>query len=353
MERSAETAADLKADPQRGNAELLLSPIGELEKLVWQRYACSGCRACISICPAGALEYDIGQNHPHQILPCVDCRACLEVCPRLLANVRHLLSSQILGNYMVIMNARSKMDYARAQNGGATTALLTAALDEDLIDCALVMGLDPWSHEPYPRIVHDSKDLKKCAGSRYSSNAILEPMKDSIKNAKNIALVGTPCSVQAIGLMRESSNEFAARFAQRVRFVIGLFCFEAYEGTLIPEISRLLGTQPWYLHKMNIGEGKISVKLRDGSHRSISLRDLAEHVKPGCKGCEDFTAKLSDISIGSTGSAPGMSTVILRTPEGKGLFDIANEMGFLEVADGVDIEAIEKTGRLKLKKDGI
>ncbi|HOO53861.1 MAG TPA: Coenzyme F420 hydrogenase/dehydrogenase, beta subunit C-terminal domain [Methanothrix sp.] len=353
MERSAESTADLDAHPQQGNAEPLLSPVGELEKDVWERNACSGCRACISICPVGALEYEIGRNHPYQILPCVDCRACLEVCPRLPANGQNALSSQILGHYIAIMNARSKTDYARTQTGGAATALLAAALDEDLIDCALVMGLDPWSQEPYPRIVHDSKDLKKCAGSKYTSNAILEPIKDIMKSAKNIALIGTPCSVQAVGLMRESTNEFAARVAQRVRFVIGLFCFEAYDDSLIPEVSRLIGIQPWYLHKMNISEGKMSIKLRDGNHRSISLRALAEHVKPGCKACEDFTAKLSDISIGSTGSAPGMSTVIVRTPEGKGLFDIANEMGFLEVADGVDIEAIEKTGRLKLKKSGI
>ena len=97
----------------------------------------------------------------------------------------------------------------------------------------------------------------------------------------------------------------------------------------------------------------MSIKLRDGSHKIIPLQDLAEHVKPGCKACADFTAKLSDISVGSIGSAPDMSTVIVRTEEGMGLFNIAEEKGFLEIADAVNIEAINKVGKLKLTKNGV
>ena len=97
----------------------------------------------------------------------------------------------------------------------------------------------------------------------------------------------------------------------------------------------------------------MSIKLRDGSHKIIPLQDLAEHVKPGCKACADFTAVLSDISVGSIGSAPDMSTVIVRTKVGMGLFNIAEEKGLLEVTDEVNVEAINKVGKLKIKKNGI
>lgn len=344
----------LKIDgiPEEDAVEPLVLPVQELEKAVWEKDTCSSCRGCISICPAGTLDYDHERNRPYQVTSCVDCKACLEVCPRIPANNQNIISSQILGPYIAIKNAKSKMNSIRSQKGGATTALLTAALEEELVDSALVMGLDPWTQEPYPRIVYDAKDLEKCSGSKYTSNAILEPLKDIIKDVKNIALVGTPCSVDAIGLIRGSSNEFALRAAKKVRFLLGLFCFEAYNKSLIPEVSGLIGIPPWRFSNMNISDGKMTIKLRDGSLRSIPLRDLAEYVKPGCKACADFTAKLSDISIGSIGSAADMSTVIVRTAEGMGLFDIAEEMGFLEVADGVNTEAIEKAGKLKLAKNG-
>ncbi|OPY53140.1 MAG: Coenzyme F420 hydrogenase subunit beta [Methanosaeta sp. PtaU1.Bin112] len=77
---------------------------------------------------------------------------------------------------------------------------------------------------------------------------------------------------------------------------------------------------------------------------------LAVLMLPGCRNCTDFTAMQSYISIGGVGSAPGMSSVIVRTEKGLGLFRIAEEMGFIEAWDGVNIEAIERLCRLKMKR---
>lgn len=60
----------------------------------------------------------------------------------------------------------------------------------------------------------------------------------------------------------------------------------------------------------------MTVALRDRSAKRIPLQELASHVRPGCRACADFTAKQSDISVGGVGSAPGMSSVVVRTPEG-------------------------------------
>jgi len=218
------------------------------------------------------------------------------------------------------------------------------------VDCALVMGVDRWTQKAQPRIVCDATGVIKCAGSKYTSNAILEAIKDS--KAKNIALVGTPCTIQTVGLLRRSSNEYAIKLIQKVRFLIGLFCFEAFDDSLISEITRRLGVPSWRIDKMVAAEGEMVVTLRDGDQKTIPLAELGTHVKPGCKNCDDFTAKLSDISIGSIGSAPGMSTSIIRTHEGIGLFKIAEEMGFIEAWDSVNIKAIEKVGKIKLKGNG-
>lgn len=338
---------------ENGISEPVLLPYQVLEESVWNRNICSGCRACIAVRFADTLAFDLNLGRPYQALPCVDCKACLDACPRLPANEKSIGSIEnILGPYIDIYNIRSRASSNRFQNGGAVTALLEAVLEEELVDCVLVMGMDRWAQKPQPRIVYDAKELERCAGSKYTSNAVLEAIKDLIKDPKirNIALVGTPCTIQAVGLLRRSSNEYALKPAHKVRFLIGLFCFEAFDDSLIYEISRRLDLPPWRIDKMRADQGKLFITLRDGCVKTLPLSDLMECVKPGCKACMDFSAKLSDLSVGGIGSAPGMSTVIVRTPEGMGLFKIAEEMGFIEVWKGVDEKAIEKAGEIKIKR---
>ncbi|MDD2755525.1 MAG: Coenzyme F420 hydrogenase/dehydrogenase, beta subunit C-terminal domain [Methanothrix sp.] len=332
-----------------------LQPYQELEEKVWQKAICAGCRGCIAVCLADTLAYDYELNKPCEVNPCIECKACLDACPRLPANVERMVSSDVIGPYLDIKNVRSEKANERFQNGGAVIALLTAALEEELVDCALVMGLDRWTQKSYPHVVYDTFKLNKSAGSKYTSNAVLESIKELVKDpkVKNIALVGTPCTVQSVGLLRKSSNEYAVKLVQKVRFLIGLFCFEAFSDNVIPGITKRIGVSPWRIDKMSAGEGQMTVTLRDQSIKSIPLAELDEYVKPGCRACTDFTAKLSDISVGGVGSAPGMSSVITRTPEGMGLFNIAEEMGLLKVSDGVNVEAIKKVGGQKIRRNRI
>lgn len=329
-------------------------PYQDLEEKVWVKDLCAGCRACIAVCPSNTLAYDEKAKKPYQYTPCVDCKACLDACPRMPANSEKLFSADILGPYLEVKSVKAKMANTRAQNGGAVTALLTTALDEELVDCALVMGADRWMWKAHPKAVFRPEDLKNTAGSKYTSNDVLESLKDYVKDpkVKNIAIVGTPCTLQAIGLLRQSSNEYAVKLAQKLRFVLGLFCFESFDDSLMPEVTKRLAVPSWRIEKMNAGEGKLTVTLRGGEIKTLPLSSLTQHVKPGCKICADFTSKCSDISIGSVGSGQGKSTIVVRTPEGKGLFDIAVEMGLLEVSGDADLNAIDKVGKLKLKRNG-
>jgi coenzyme F420-reducing hydrogenase beta subunit len=51
------------------------------------------------------------------------------------------------------------------------------------------------------------------------------------------------------------------------------------------------------------------------------VRDLHKAVEKGCVYCDDFTAKLADISVGSVGSPDGYSTVIVHSDAGKKLLE--------------------------------
>ncbi len=327
-------------------------PIKELEQAVWKKDLCAGCRGCIAVCPANALAYDTKMARPYQITPCIDCKACLEACPR--ANSEKL-QSDVLGPYVEMKSAKAKAVNGRYQNGGVVTALLKAALQEELVDCAVVMGMDRWDHHAYPLIIKDVGGLERAAGSKYTSNGILEAMRMIIKDesVRSAAIVGTPCAVQAIGLMRKSSNEYAERLARKARFLIGLFCFESFDGSLITEISRQMGVPSWRIAGMNAARGRLEVTLRNGETRALPLSGLKGLVRPGCFKCNDFTSRLADISVGGVGGLQGSSAVIVRTPEGEGLLEIAMESGLIEETGGVDVAEIEKVGRLKQKKNGL
>lgn len=39
-------------------SETMLLPYQELEKEVWLKNICAGCRGCITVCPTDALTYD-------------------------------------------------------------------------------------------------------------------------------------------------------------------------------------------------------------------------------------------------------------------------------------------------------
>ena len=331
-----------------------LLPFQELEQKVWNTEMCAGCRGCITVCPANTLAYDLKLARPYQITPCVDCKACLDACPRTPANMDKLPSADIIGPCLDVKNAKALAPSTRYQNGGVVTALLKAALEEELIDHAIVMGSDRWAQKAYARIIDDPADLNRSAGSKYTSNDILEVMRSVMKDdsVNNVALVGTPCTVQAVGLLRKSSNEYAPKLTQKIRFLVGLFCYESFNDSLISEVSSRIGVPSWRIVKMNAGEGKLAVTLRSGGEKQLPLSSLTQFVKPGCRKCNDFTSKLSDVSVGSVGSAPGASVVITRTAEGAGLFEIAKELGLIETSDGVNVQAIEKIGKLKLKRNG-
>ncbi len=331
-----------------------LLPFQELEQKVWTKEMCAGCRGCITVCPANTLAYDLKLARPYQITPCIDCKACLDACPRTPANMEKLPPADIIGPYLDIKNVKAKVNDPLRQNGGAATALLKAALEEGLIDRAVVMGADRWAQKAYARIIDNPEDLAITAGSKYTSNDVLEMMRDIMKDpgVKNVALVGTPCTMQSVGLLRRSANEYSAKLTGKIRFLVGLFCFEAFDDSLIPAVTGSLGIPSWRIAKMNAGEGKLAVTLRNGDTKSLPLSSLSGSVKPGCHKCNDFTAKLSDISVGSVGSAPGSSVVVTRTPEGAGLLEIAQELGLVDVSGGVNIEAIDKIGKLKLKRNG-
>ena len=328
----------------------------DLNTEVWEMGTCSGCGGCVAVCPADALYFidEPGINHPTSSGYCkmatdsVPCGACYDVCPRTREQKK-----ETLGSYRRLLRAQSTERAAHQQNGGAVTAILTAAMQAGLIDGVVTVTEDRWSHKPRSILITSAGDLIEHAGSRYNwSVPVLRSLKTAIidKKLTRIAIVGTPCVVQAARAMKNSHNDLLIPFGRSVRLIIGLFCTESFDyHTLMEDILKGSGLAPQQVAKMDV-KGKLELSLTDGSTSSLSLEEIAKAVRQGCHSCADFSALDADIAAGSVGTPAGYTTLIVRTQEGDGFVDHAVQSGSLTITSDVETPIIEKLAVAKQKR---
>ena len=330
----------------------------DLEREVWDTSRCSGCGACVAVCPADSLSFDEGEMvvSPRSNAYCkqatdgVNCGACYSVCPRTGDQ-----PADALGTYLELMTAKSTFEVPNKQSGGAVTAILANALDEGLIDAIVTVTEDRWTLKPSSVIITKTDVLIQQAGSRYSWWV---PLLAALKYAvvehkyKRIAVIGVPCAVQAVARMRESDNDLIKPYGKAIRLVIGLFCTETfdYNALILGKLKTHYKLEPHEIKKLNV-KGKLEVLKQDGSTMILPLAELETCIRQGCHFCTDLTAVLSDISAGAIGSPPGSTTLIVRTPVGKGFVDRTVQNRKLDVGTGVDTATIEKLALKKIKKN--
>jgi len=330
----------------------------DLKSEVWDPGRCSGCGACIAVCPADALFFEEGDmvtspksnGYCKQVTDGVLCGACYEVCPR-----EGDQPSDTLGEYLNLIAAKAAFDVPRRQTGGAVTAILTNALDEGLIDAVVTVTEDRWTQKPRSVVITKSEVLIHEAGSRYSWWVpLLSSLKCAVidKKYRRIAIVGVPCVVQAIARMRASNHDLIKPYATSIRLIIGLFCTETFDYTslVLGKLKSEKKIDPAQIKKMDV-RGKLEILMQNGEKASLSLKELESCVRKGCHICTDLTSLLSDISAGSVGSPAGSTTLIIRTQTGSSFVDNAAQNNKLIITGGVDKGEIEKLARTKIEKN--
>jgi coenzyme F420 hydrogenase subunit beta len=325
-----------------------------LKEKVWDAGICSGCGGCVAVCPADALFFieDEGITHPVSSGYCkmetdsVLCGACYDACPRILDQ-----KTETLGSYQKLVSARATTKIEYQQSGGAVTAILMAALQSGRIDGVVTVTEDRWNHKPRSILVTNAGELIEHAGSRYNwSVPVLRSLKMAVieKKLNKIAIVGTPCVVQASRAMKNSTNDLLKPFGRSIRLIIGLFCTESFDyHTLMEEIlTEQYQISPGHISRMDV-KGKLELTLDDGTTKTLPLKEAARAVRQGCHSCTDFSAREADISAGSVGTPEGSTTLIVRTDVGAGFVHHAVKIGILSVSGEVDTTIIEKLASAK------
>lgn len=345
----------------------------ELKKLVIDQGICSGCSTCAAFCERIALDED-GQaclaegaecNINIGAIQCSDEGTCYDVCPMVSFSKPELekeffgevRKDSDLGYYRKIVAARSKKKdiLKNAQDGGAVTSILAAALEAKLIDANVVTSRsDEW--DTSADLATKKEDLIAGAGTKYVRAPTTMKFGQSIRDARRIALVGTGCqtlgATRALTSLLKDTIEKTKESETPLDFtLIGLFCFENFPyGCIKDALEREFDVKIGDIVKTDITRGKFIITKKDGTTDKKPVKTFDECVPEACNLCTNFTSEFSDISVGSVGTDDGWSTVIVRTEKGEKLLENAVKLGYLETKDEVNLEAVKKNRSIKQMK---
>ncbi len=308
-----------------------------LEKDVVAAGKCVGCGTCVVVCPFACLEYVEGK--PKLVKECKACGICAGACPRYewewgkaenFVFGRERGSEEKFGVYrkMLVAKAKDEEILKVCQDGGVATALVAFALERGLIDGAVLSGKSQEKpFYPVPKLAATREEVLECAGTKYSYSPNILSLADAIKQKKaSLAFVGTPCQIHAVRKMQMAGLK---KYVAPLKFLIGLMCSESftYEGLMETHLKQNLGVNLHEIEKMNI-KGRMLVTTRS-EVKAVPLKEIKQYVRNSCRGCDDFSSELADISLGGLG-LNGWTFVIVRTEKGEELFEAAQKAGVLE-----------------------
>ncbi|HKH87705.1 MAG TPA: Coenzyme F420 hydrogenase/dehydrogenase, beta subunit C-terminal domain [Acidimicrobiales bacterium] len=373
----------------------------ELAAAVIDADRCVQCGACVAACPTDSIGLG-SDDLPKLVKMCTGCSLCWDFCPR--GGLRYESTwmpaetpaspfgaaaatagasaataggradaattpvddwritgadpAPGLGRVVETIGARvsptSRLTALHAQDGGVVTAILLASLAAGEIDGAVVAREDPdqpWKGVPY--LATTSAEIRAASGSFYNQTMALSRLDlaaAGLAPDARIAVVGTPCEIQGIRALQAREWRRGSSRVDAVALTIALLCTKSfdYRKLMVGELSEKRGLSLGDIGKVDVIHGRMIVEDRTGSTLvDEPVKDFHGAALKGCDECADFLGRGADLSIGSVGSAPGYSSVIVRTEAGARAFAAVRDE--FELSELESPEALERLDRLDKK----
>ncbi len=315
---------------------------GRLRKDIIKPGICAACGACAASCPSIIMD---GEK-PKLIGPCTACGICYNQCPRTITT-----ENGLIGRIRHPYAARSAIKEIRGQDGGVVTALLAYALEEGLIDCAIVTVKsrdEPW--RPVPIIATTADELIESAGSIYTHSMTIQALMNAVQQGmRSIAFVGPSCNIDAVYKIYKSPYGLLHMFMRANILPLGLFCMDTFSHEGMEEFVASNHLKLEDIESMKIRWGKIEL-VKDGETIIYDLGELDQYRSSSCKYCTDLTAENAAISFGGVGAPDGWTTVFTRTGRGYEIFNEAVEAGYIESRDLEEKEMARVLNLARMKK---
>ncbi|MGC8940129.1 MAG: Coenzyme F420 hydrogenase/dehydrogenase, beta subunit C-terminal domain [Candidatus Bathyarchaeia archaeon] len=320
-----------------------LIAFNDLKQLVIDSDFCTACGACEAACPIHAIKVT---DKPERLYDCSEhldtCPICYNICPhtsallyetlRFVADAPH--RREALGYYRKILLAQATNPTIReaTKSGGVVNALLNFAINQKIIDSAIVSKVSPsLSVKVKPLIGLVPDDALSAVDSKIIPCAVAEAFGRAVfEHGKvHIAFVGVPCHVLAIRKLEAWQH----KLIESLELTIGLFCLWTFSlGRLLEYLLQEHDVAANEIMNVDL-EGEKYIVTTENRTLQIPLAEVKPHIMNRCKTCTDFTSELADLSIGGATPLKDWSIIIVRTKKGEELLNLAVEKGILMVRE--------------------
>lgn len=275
------------------------------------------------------------------------------------------------------VGAVAEGDYrARGSSGGVASWVLAELLRRGWVDgVAHVAPVE----EPAPggvlfryRISRTVDEVRAGAKSRYYPVELSGVLEEIREVPGRYAVVGVPCFVKAIQLLRRADP----LLRDRVRFILGLFCGHMKSARFAESLAWQLGADPAEVREVDFrlkdparpaNIYTAALTLRDGRTLCKDWWFLADgdwgagfFMNGACNACDDVVAELADLSVGDAWVEPyerdgrGTSVVVARSALAARLVEEGRREGRLEL-EPVDADFVARTqaAGLRHRREGL
>jgi coenzyme F420-reducing hydrogenase beta subunit len=364
------------ADPISVGRERAVAPV----EIVKARL-CIGCGACIGLAPRGsaAMALDChGQlkPHGHEWLH-ASTPEFARLCPfsPLARNETELAEARfpetaiedpLIGRYVAAyVGHAAESDIREAgSSGGMATWTARELLRRGLVDAVIHVAELPATEPGAPlfgyRISRTEHEVRLGGKSRYYPVELSSALDGMRAIPGRYAVIGIPCFVKAIHLVRSEDPVLS----ERIAFTLGLFCGHMKSARMVESFAWQMGaeaesiaridyrskdpTRPanWYRAQLTLASGE--VRAEDWWHFADGDWGAGFFQNPACNFCDDVVAETADISFGDAWVEPyssdgrGTNVVIVRAPALDALLRAARDDGRIAL-DPVDGAFVAKT----------
>ncbi|RYG20864.1 coenzyme F420 hydrogenase [bacterium] len=337
---------------------------------------CSGCGSCVGQSGAEArIEFDdYGQLQPYGDSGWQGPEAFPRTCPfSPLAADEDDLAAELypeapryptIGRFLSAHVGFAQTDgfRDRGSSGGMVSWVLEELLAKGLIDgAAHVVPTDPETgrHFRY-RISRTSEEIRQGAKSRYYPVDMAEILRTIRETPGRYAVVGVPCFIKAIQLLRREDPVIR----ERIAFTLGLFCGHMKSARFAESFAMQIGVP---FSEVQAVDYRLKDPTRPASTYTagITMRDGTFHKRDwwnlvdgdwgsgffqyeACNYCDDVIAETADISFGDAWVEPyssdgrGTNVIVTRSPVVNEIVQTAIDEGRLCLSP-VDEEFIVQT----------
>ena len=316
---------------------------------VCQPDQCTGCMACIEVCPKDAITIKDSLNaYNAEIDPikCIGCNLCHKICQnnREVEFVKPIQWHQGWAEDFAVRESGS--------SGGAASALMRAFVENSGYACSCLFQDGEFVFET----TNELSELSKFTGSKYvksNPRGAYKQVKELLQKGEKVLFIGLPCQVAALKI-------YVGEKLQENLYSADLIC----HGTPSPKLLELFLKQYGYILK-DLKDIKFRIKgkfqVREG-YKGITTTGVTDSYlisflngicyTENCYSCKYARVeRVSDITLGDSWGTElaedemrkGISLLLCQTEKGERLLDNVG----LKLID-VDLDsAIAHNGQLK------